>query len=140
MKKSHKNYLKTISKKKSNLKFGTIGFKIMSPVILTTHHLSCLDQLLKQKLKNLTGSLKTCKVWQLVQVNTSLTKQSLESRMGKGKGNIWTKVVFLKAGSIFYEFSNVQQHQINILFSFLQKQIPSTKLKLIKYSIKERET
>lgn len=140
IKKSHKSYLKTIAKTRSNLKFGTLGFKIMSSFRLTLNQLEYLDRALKQKLKSLMGSSKNYKYWLLIQTNKNLTKQSLESRMGKGKGSIWTKSVFLKAGSIIYEFSNIKSQQVYELYSFLKKKVPYTKLVLVKNFQKERET
>lgn len=50
--------------------------------------------------------------------------------MGKGKGPIYTEVLFIKKGSIIYEFQNINQQQIIEVFNFIKKQI-SVKLSLI---------
>ena len=86
--------------------------------------------ILAKKLKSLTGQSRNYKIWTNMCLNKTLTKLSLESRMGKGKGPIYTEVLFLKKGSIIYEFENVKYSQVIEIFSFLEKQM-STKLQLI---------
>lgn len=130
-KKSHKIYLKASSYTRHILRFGTYGFKIMSTVVLTTEQIQSFNRILLKRTRNKTTSSKTCKFWSLIQTNKALTKLSLESRMGKGKGSIYTEAVFLRSGSIIYEFKNYKKHQIIDLFNVFKKQIPRTKLKLV---------
>jgi ribosomal protein L16/L10AE len=63
-------------------------------------------------------------------LNKTLTKLPLESRMGKGKGSIYTKVVFLKKGFVLYEFQNIKNQSMKELFYFFRKYFPA-KLLLI---------
>ena len=65
-----------------------------------------------------------------MQLNKTLTKLSLESRMGKGKGSIYTRVLFLKKGSVIYEFVNINNHQIKEVYMYLKKYVPA-RLKLV---------
>ncbi len=59
----------------------------------------------------------------MLTTNTTTTKLSLESRMGKGKGSIYTRSVFVKPGFVLYELQNVSNHHALELFAFLKKQI-----------------
>nr|YP_009660493.1 ribosomal protein L16 [Corallina chilensis]QCS25441.1 ribosomal protein L16 [Corallina chilensis] len=130
-KKSHKIHLKSSSHTRHILRFGTYGFKIMSTIVLTTEQIQSLNRFLLKTIKNQSAFSKTCKLWSLVKTNKALTKLSLESRMGKGKGSIYTEAVLLKSGSIIYEFKNYKKHQIIDLFNLFRKQIPCTELKLV---------
>jgi ribosomal protein L16/L10AE len=51
--------------------------------------------------------------------------------MGKGKGPIYTEVLFIKKGSIIYEFHNIKIQQVTEIFNFIKKHI-SVSIKLIK--------
>ena len=53
--------------------------------------------------------------------------------MGKGKGSVYTKVLFVKKGSIIYEFKNIKSQQIQEIFNKLKKYFP-TQIKLVKKS------
>ena len=66
-----------------------------------------------------------------LQLNRTLTKLSLESRMGKGKGPIYTKVLFLEKGSIIYEFENLKFQQIKEIYEFFKKYM-SVKVVLVR--------
>ena len=63
--------------------------------------------------------------------NDSLTKLSLESRMGKGKGSVYIKSKFFKPGTLLLEFTKLPKQYENELFTFIQKKI-KLKLKLVK--------
>nr|YP_009138125.1 ribosomal protein L16 [Calliarthron tuberculosum]AKG26257.1 ribosomal protein L16 [Calliarthron tuberculosum] len=131
IKKSHKNHIKTLTKTRHILRFGEYGFKIMSSVTFTKEQIESLNRNLLKKLKIVSINSKNYKFWTLLKTNKTLTKLSLESRMGKGKGSIYTEAVFLQAGSIIYEFMNLKNHQILELFAFFKKQIPRTEIRLI---------
>lgn len=89
-----------------------------------------LERSLVKKLKSFSHHSKNYKVWLTIQPNKTLTKLSLESRMGKGKGPIYTEVLFLKKGSIIYEFKNLTFQQTKEFFNFVKNQI-SVKLSLV---------
>lgn len=125
MKKTHTNINKTLTNSNHLLKFGSHGLKISSNLRLTKNQLICLDRSLLKKLKNLDTQIKNYKLWSFITLNKTLTKQPLESRMGKGKGNILTEVVFLRKGSIIYEFQNIKVQSIKEIFSFFKKYLPS---------------
>lgn len=135
-KKSHNKYPITNSFLRHTLRFGNSGFKSLSSSRLTENQLNCLKKLIKKKLDELTISNKFYKVWCLASVNKTLTKLSLESRMGKGKGDIVDQFVFIKSGTILFEFLNVNELQLQLLTNFIIKK-SSLKITLIK---KEGET
>ena len=131
LKKTHKNQQKTLSYYNHLLKTGSYGFKIMSDMQMTEKQNTSIERILKSKLKKFSVQLEKVKFWKKIYLNKTLTKLSLESRMGKGKGSIYTKVLFLKKGSIVYEFKNIKSQQIKEVFNFLKNYFPA-KIKLVK--------
>lgn len=60
--------------------------------------------------------------------------------MGKGKGNVYTTAQFIKAGTIFFEFSNVDKQTYQKLILHVTTVFPK-KFKFIKQKkLKGRET
>lgn len=123
IKKTHKKIQTKLTYSCHLLQLGSYGLKLMENLCLTTLQINSLERALNQKLKELTGSSKKVKVWSKISTNKTLTKLSLESRMGKGKGPIYTEVLYLKQGSIIYEFKNIKFLQIKEIFKFLKTQI-----------------
>lgn len=130
IKKTHKKTPKNLTYTNHLIKFGTCGLKILSDLSITKEQLTSIERFLHKKLKDLSNSSKRQKMWCFIQFNKTLSKLSLESRMGKGKGPIYTEVVFLKKGSILYEFHNIKNQQIKEIFKFIKKHF-SVELKLI---------
>ena len=130
IKKSHKKISSSLTYSNHLLKFGSCGFKVISALRLTKEELVSLERIVVKKLKNLSSTSKNYKFWNLLKPNQSLTKLNLESRMGKGKGAIYTEVLFLKGGSIIYEFQNIAKQEIKELLHLINKQL-SVKLILI---------
>ena len=124
MKKTHKIFPNNLTYSRHLLQFGSCGLKILSDLKLTKNQLNSLERFINQKLKNLTKYSRKYKVWSTVFTNRTLTKLSLESRMGKGKGSIYTEVLFLKQGSIIYEFQNLKLQQIIEVYKFLKNKLP----------------
>lgn len=111
------------------LRFGKFGIKSLSFTRLTKKQLDLLEWILIKKLRERTNK-KSFKLWNLVNLNLNLTKLSLESRMGKGKGQIYTKAVFLKPGAILFEFDKIPYQDVKEVFKFLQKKT-SIRLSLV---------
>ena len=124
LKKTHKKKLNRLSHSNHLLKTGFYGFKILSDLQLTEKQAMSLERILKVKLKKLSIQFQKTKVWVNIQLNKTLTKLSLESRMGKGKGSIYTKVLFIEKGSIIYEFKNIKIQQLKEIYMFFKKHIP----------------
>ena len=130
IKKTHKKISKNLTYSFHLLKFGSVGFKILSDLRLTREQINSLERALTKKLRSFSSQTKKYKIWSHTQTNKTLTKLSLESRMGKGKGSVYTEVLFFKKGSIVYEFKNITNQQIREVFNFIKKQI-SVKLLLV---------
>nr|YP_009502223.1 ribosomal protein L16 [Porolithon onkodes]ASB29825.1 ribosomal protein L16 [Porolithon onkodes] len=130
-KKTHKKTINNLSYYNHLLKKGSYGFKIMSDLRLTEKQIISLERNLKIRLKKLSIKSYRPKIWMNVQLNRTLTKLNLESRMGKGKGSIYTRVIFLKKGSMIYEFANINTQQIMETHMYLKKYV-SAKLKLVR--------
>lgn len=123
IKKTHKKIPKTTTSNCYLLKFGSYGFKLLDSIRLENEQLNSLERSLLKKLKNLSNYSKEYKLWTLLKPNKTLTKLNLESRMGKGKGAIYTEALFLKKGTIIYEFENLTFQQILEVFECIKKQL-----------------
>lgn len=133
IKKSHKKYSKFLTRTKHTLKFGNYGLKLIYPIMLTQKQLFMLETLVWKFLKKVDIFSNNLKFWNLISTNIFLTKLSLESRMGKGKGTIYTEAVFLKGGTIIFEFKNIKKSSLQELLLFLKKRMPLTKLVLVSF-------
>nr|YP_010395078.1 ribosomal protein L16 [Polyopes affinis]UQJ72519.1 ribosomal protein L16 [Polyopes affinis] len=105
------------------LKFGRCGLKILSFTKLTENQFNLIERLILKFLKNLFGNKRLIKIWSIVPFNLTLTKLSSESRMGKGKGAIYSKAFFLRPGSILFEFEGVSKYQLAKIASILRKKV-----------------
>ena len=128
--KTHKLIVKNLTYSRHLLKFGSYGLKVLSDLRLNKEQIESLNRSLQRKVKTLSNYSKKIKIWDFLQPNKTLTKLSLESRMGKGKGSIYTEVLFMKKGSIIYEFDNMKSSQVIEIFNFIKKQF-SVEVKLI---------
>ena len=131
LKKIHKSSKKTLDYQNHLLKVGSYGVKVLSNLQITEKQIISIERILKGQLKKISVQLQKTKLWKKIHLNKTLTKLSLEARMGKGKGSVYTKALFLKKGSIIYEFKNIKNQQIKEVFNFIKKYFPA-KIILIK--------
>nr|YP_008963770.1 ribosomal protein L16 [Grateloupia angusta]AGO19283.1 ribosomal protein L16 [Grateloupia angusta] len=104
------------------LRFGKFGIKVTSFNRISEPQLKSLEWSIIKKLKELSNNnKKTFKLWNLVNLNLNLTKLGQESRMGKGKGAVYSRAVFLKPGSILFEFDKISYQQLIEVFNFIRK-------------------
>nr|YP_009511842.1 ribosomal protein L16 [Gracilaria gracilis]AXI97719.1 ribosomal protein L16 [Gracilaria gracilis] len=130
-KKTHNKYSLKLKQSNHILKYGRFGIKSVSFNRLTLNQLNALKWIISKKLKVLTNNRKHFRFWTLLSMNLTLTKFNIESRMGKGKGSIYTHAVYIKPGMILFEFDNITEQQMKNLFDYILKKI-SLKVKLIK--------
>nr|WOL37336.1 ribosomal protein L16 [Grateloupia asiatica] len=129
--KTHNKYCRKPYFSKHVLQFGKFGIKVASFNRISEAQLKSLEWSVIRKLKELSNSnRKTFKLWNLINLNLNLTKLSQESRMGKGKGAVYSKAVFLKPGLILFEFDKVPYQQLLEVFNFIKK-IISVKIILV---------
>lgn len=129
-KKSHKAYRIFKSQKNHTLQFGNFGLQNLQDVRLASNQIQNFYLILKKSLKS-SKNRNSTKIWTRLNLNLNLTKLSLESRMGKGKGNITSTAQFLKTGTVFFEFSYLDDHTSLKLFKRLNSIFPA-KIKVIK--------
>lgn len=130
LRKTHRKIAHNLNYQNHLLKTGSYGLKIMSNLRLGEKQIISLERTLKIKLKKLLIQGQKPKIFWNLEPNKTLTKLNLESRMGKGKGSIYTKALFLKRGSIIYELININNQQANEVYIFFKKHI-SVGLKLV---------
>ena len=81
----------------NNLKFGTLGLKVIEPIRLNSKQLETIYQSINKIIK------KNGRVIIKYFPQTPITKKPIEVRMGKGKGNVDFWVAKIKSGSILCE-------------------------------------
>nr|AXF36252.1 ribosomal protein L16 [Gracilariopsis tenuifrons] len=129
--KTHNKY--SLKYKQSNhiLRYGRFGIKATSFGRLSETQFNTLRWSILKKLKLLTNKKKNFRFWTLVVMNLTLTKFNLESRMGKGKGSIYTKALYIRPGMVIFEFDNITEQQMRNLLDYISKKI-SLKIILVK--------
>lgn len=122
-KKYHQKCYKTKATKNLFLLKNSLGVKSTQNRELNTKQLESIKkEFIKKGNKNI-------KVWFNIFFHLSKTKKSLESRMGKGKGNIDSWYSFIKTGKIVFEFDNYNKHFLNQIQKSTLKKLPfKTKL------------
>nr|WCH57800.1 ribosomal protein L16 [Hypnea spinella] len=113
------------------LRKGQYGIKSMSFGRLTVKQITFLENMIIKISKKIINSKKSVKIWNKVVLNFNLTKLSSESRMGKGKGSVYTQGVFIKPGKILFELESCLEQQAQYIVSKINNYC-SLKLVLIK--------
>nr|YP_009295189.1 ribosomal protein L16 [Dasya binghamiae]AOH77201.1 ribosomal protein L16 [Dasya binghamiae] len=130
MKKTHNSYTKTLKYSKNLLKFGYFGFKTNNFKQISKEQELLILTSLSKKIK-IISTKKKIKIWNNIYMNQNLTKLSLESRMGKGKGAIYTQATFIKPGTILFEIEKLKYEEALEIYYYINKKLP-IKLILIK--------
>nr|YP_010199687.1 ribosomal protein L16 [Gracilaria domingensis]UAD89595.1 ribosomal protein L16 [Gracilaria domingensis] len=130
-KKTHNKYSLKLKQSNHILKYGRFGIKSLAFSRITESQLNALRWIILKRLKLVTNNKKNFRFWILLSMNLTLTKFNIESRMGKGKGAVYTHAVYVKPGMILFEFDNLTEQQIKNLFDYIFKKI-AFKIKLIK--------
>nr|YP_009317510.1 ribosomal protein L16 [Gelidium isabelae]AOX48962.1 ribosomal protein L16 [Gelidium isabelae] len=129
--KTHNKYKIKGKKFFSFLTLGSFGLKTTSCGRITKEKWESIQWSLRKKFKVKLGT-KQNKIWSLIELNNSLTKLNLESRMGKGKGLVYTKSKFVREGTLLFEFDSFPQQFQKEIVEFSQNKI-SLKLKLVEF-------
>ncbi len=85
----------------TTLEFGEYGLKVLEPAWITSQQLEAARVAIVRHLKR--GG----RVWIRVATDKPVTKKPLETRMGKGKGNVEFWVAPVKPGTILFEIGGV---------------------------------
>nr|YP_009316519.1 50S ribosomal protein L16 [Kappaphycus alvarezii]AOV83602.1 50S ribosomal protein L16 [Kappaphycus alvarezii] len=119
-KKTHNNYRKIYKHSCHTLKYGTYGIKVTSFGRLEESSINSLNRSILKIIKKFKNK-ESIKFWNLVFLNLNLTKLSSESRMGKGKGIIINKALFLRPGKVIFEFEGLTFQQASLILFNMQK-------------------
>nr|YP_004062210.1 ribosomal protein L16 [Gracilariopsis andersonii]ADR03226.1 ribosomal protein L16 [Gracilariopsis andersonii]APC24893.1 ribosomal protein L16 [Gracilariopsis andersonii] len=129
--KTHNKYSLKYKQPNHILRYGHFGIKSISFGRLSEKQFNALRWSMLKKLKLLTNNKKNFRFWTLFVMNLTLTKFNLESRMGKGKGAIYTKASYIRPGMVLFEFDNITEQQMRNLLHYISKKIP-LKIMLVK--------
>lgn len=97
---------------------GTYGLQVLEFGFLNLNHLKMIAFFFNKNLK------KTGKIWFNVTPNYIETKKPVETRMGRGKGNIENILVVLQPGKIFFEVTGFNKKFIEVLLKTILKKLP----------------
>lgn len=98
------------------------GIKALAPGVITIDQYNTLKRNVSKMCRS--GSVQPAKyVWRLNSFQ-SLTRKSVESRMGKGKGSIYTYVAKLLKGQVIIEFCNIDDKLFNKIFIKFKSHMP----------------
>ena len=101
--KQHRGRLKGKSCRGNTLAFGDFGIQALEPGYITTNQIEAARVAMTRTMKR--GG----KVWIRIFPDKPYTKKPLETRMGKGKGNVETWVAKVLPGRIMFEIAGVSE-------------------------------
>ena len=111
----------------SSVSFGDFALKATSHGMLTSRQIEAARRALVRYIKR--GG----KVWIRVFPDKPITKKPLETRMGKGKGNVEYWVALVQPGKVLYEMSGVTEKVAREAFRLASAKLP------VKTAFKEKE-
>jgi large subunit ribosomal protein L16 len=101
--KQQRGRLKGKSYRGNTLAFGDYGIQALEPAYVTTNQIEAARVAMTRTMKR--GG----KVWIRIFPDKPYTKKPLETRMGKGKGNVETWVAKVLPGRIMFEIAGVSE-------------------------------
>ena len=101
--KQQRGRLKGKSYRGNKLAFGDYGIQALDPIYITTNQIEAARIAMTRMMKR--GG----KVWIRIFPDKPYTKKPLETRMGKGKGNVETWVAPVKPGRIMFEVGGIDE-------------------------------
>ncbi len=118
-KKHHFSFKKKRASQKHILKFGLLGLKFKYSICITEKQENLLKFFIIKKIKNL--SIRKIKLFFYFKKQFNYTNLPLESRMGKGKGEIIGSFGFYKCGFLILELKNFSLNDLILLKNYLNK-------------------
>ncbi|ACZ19409.1 50S ribosomal protein L16 [Thermanaerovibrio acidaminovorans] len=116
--KPHRTPLKGVSKGATSVDFGDYGLQALENGWITARQIEAVRVTLSRKMK------KGGKIWIRVFPDRPVTRKPLETRMGKGKGNVeyWTAAV--KRGRVMFEVAGVPREVVMEAFRTASHKLP----------------
>ena len=120
------------AKGNTELHFGIYGLQAKDGAWITARQIEAARVAISRKLKR--GG----KLWINIFPHLALTKKPLETRQGKGKGNVEEWVAVVKKGKIMFELADVTEEQAREAFRLAMHKLP-IKCKFVKKEVESDE-
>ena len=121
----HRFNFKRLATRNKLINEGNYGLKVLETGLINPNELKALNFFIKKKLK------KQGKFWLNLNPNFTKTKKPIETRMGKGKGNIDGLYCFVKRGQVILEIKSISNQLSIEILKEVKKKI-SLKTKILK--------
>ena len=116
--KAFKGRIHGVASRAIKLNYGQYGLKAMEPERVTSRQIEAARRALVRHIKR--GG----KVWIRVFPDKPITKKPLETRQGKGKGNVEYWASPIKPGKILYEVAGVDEKDAKRAFELAGAKLP----------------
>ena len=116
------------AKGNTELHFGTFGLQAKEGAWITARQIEAARVAISRQLKR--GG----KLWINIFPHLALTKKPLETRQGKGKGNVEEWVAVVKKGKIMFELADVNEEQAREALRLASHKLP-IKCKFVKKEV-----
>lgn len=116
--KAHKGRIHGNAKGGTDLNFGSIGLKALSPERVTARQIEAARRAITRHIR------RQGKLWIRIFPDTPVTKKPLEVRQGKGKGNVEYWVAQIQPGRIMFEIEGVDEALAREAFSLAAAKLP----------------
>ena len=116
------------AKGNTELHFGTFGLQAKEGAWITARQIEAARVAISRQLKR--GG----KLWINIFPHLALTKKPLETRQGKGKGNVEEWVAVVKKGKIMFELTDVTEEQAREALRLASHKLP-IKCKFVKKEV-----
>jgi len=120
------------AKGNTELHFGTFGLQAKEGAWITARQIEAARVAISRQLKR--GG----KLWINIFPHLALTKKPLETRQGKGKGNVEEWVAVVKKGKIMFELADVTEEQAREALRLASHKLP-IKCKFVKKEVVSNE-
>ena len=120
------------AKGNTELHFGVYGLQAKEGAWITARQIEAARVAISRQLKR--GG----KLWINIFPHLALTKKPLETRQGKGKGNVEQWVAVVKKGKIMFELADVTEEQAREALRLASHKLP-VKCKFVKKEVESNE-
>ena len=114
----HRGNRRGMAMRGNHVAFGTYGLKAIEPGWITARQIEASRIVISRVVR------KIGKMWIRIFPDKPITKKPLETRMGKGKGNVEYWVSLVQPGKILYEMSGVSEEIAREAFRLASAKLP----------------
>ena len=116
--KMHKGRNRGLAQSGNTVAFGKYGLKASTRVRITARQIEAARRAMTRYIKR--GG----NIWIRIFPDKPITKKPLETRMGKGKGNVEYWVALVQPGKMLYEMSGVEEETAREAFRLAAAKLP----------------